>query len=142
MPSFPTDYNTVIKVLAPYHQAKRPLDFFFEMYVVDVIEELPQETKAAFEDFSKRHPTFFASHKGHWREFVVRESKLSDTIEIAIWDLWIRNSTNAQNGGWKYHPWHFAQDFSRNYFAEGSRVDVWDGNALEDARNRIEVHRR
>ena len=141
MPSFPTDYDGVIRALAPYYQEQRPLNFFFEMYIIDIIEELPDETLNALADFSRQHPTFFEAHDGDWRRYVAKESHLSDTIDVAIWDLWIRNSANAATNGWTYHPWHYAQNFSDNFFAEGSRVDVWEGNALEEARERIETHR-
>jgi hypothetical protein len=142
MPSFPVDYDEVMKALAPYYHQQRPLDFFFEMYIVDVIEKLPRETISALADFSIKHPTFFTTCNGDWRQYVVKESHLSMTIETAIWDLWIRNSAIAARDGWQYHPWHFAQNFAENYFADGSKVDVWDGNALADARKRIEEYRK
>ncbi|HSQ18498.1 MAG TPA: hypothetical protein VLM83_12415 [Anaerolineales bacterium] len=142
MPPFPEDYDGVMRTLALYSQQKRPLNFFFEMYIVNVIERLPQETIAALADFSARHPTFFAAHGGDWRQYLVKESRLSDTIDIAIWDLWIRNSVNARRDGWEYHPWHYAQNFVENYLAEGSKVDVWEGNALEEAKKRIQEYRK
>lgn len=142
MPPFPADYDGVMKVLAPYYQQQRPLDFFFEMFVMDVIKKLPPETLAALSDFSAKHPTFFTKHGGDWRQYVIKENQLSETIEIAIWDLWIRNSANASRSGWVYHPWHFAQDFAGNYFADGSKVDVWEGNALEEAQKRIAEYRK
>lgn len=141
MPPFPADYQQVIKSLAPYYQDQRPLDFFFEMFVCDVIEELPQATKDALAEFSKRHPTFFSNHAGDWRAYVVSECKLSPTIETAIWDLWIRNSAKATSDGWTYHPWHYAQNFGDNYFADNSKVDVWEPGALEAARVRVAQHR-
>ncbi|MDJ0652933.1 MAG: hypothetical protein QNJ40_02185 [Xanthomonadales bacterium] len=78
---------------------------------------------------------------GTWKQFVSDSLNLSDTIEVAIWDLWIRNSQNARKDGWSYHPWHFAQNFLDNYFAEGSEVDVWVGDALESAKSRIKEFR-
>ena len=142
MPPFPSDYDGVIAALAPYYQDHRPLDYFFEMYVVDVIDELPEGTSHALAEFSAKHPTFFEKHGGDWRKYVVAESHLSNTIEIAIWDLWIRNSANAERDGWKYHPWHYAQNFTDNYLADDSRVDVWEGNSLEEAKKRIDAYRK
>ncbi|BDS07363.1 hypothetical protein NT6N_24030 [Oceaniferula spumae] len=142
MPPFPTSYDEVMSTLAPYYHEQRPLEYFFEMYVIDVIEELPEASLNALADFSSKHPTFFEKHGGDWRKHVVVESHLSDTIEIAIWDLWIRNSANASRDGWTYHPWHFAQNFADNYFADDSRVDVWEGNSLEEAKARIKAHRK
>ena len=142
MPPFPTDYDGVMNALAPYYREERPLDFFFEMYVVDVIAELPTETQNALDKFSKKHPTFFEAHGGDWRQYVISECHLSDTIDVAICDLWIRNFKNANDNGWKYHPWHYAENFIDNYLADGSRVDVWEGDALEQARKRVESHRK
>ena len=116
--------------------------FFFEMYLVDVIDELSEDTLQALENFSAKHPTFFEVHGGDWRKHVVEEFRLSDTIEIAIWDLWITNSANAEPDGWKYHPWHYAQNFADNYFSEESGVDVWEGNALEEAKKRIDAYHK
>lgn len=142
MPPFPVDYEGVMKALAPYYHQQRPLDFFFEMYIVDVIEKLPRDTISALADFSIKHPTFFATYNGDWRQYVVKEIHLSTTIETSIWDLWIRNSETATRDGWQYHPWHFAQNFAENYLADGSKVDVWEGNALAMARKRIEEYRK
>ena len=141
MPPFPTDYDGVMKTLAPYYRDHRPLDYFFELYIVDVIHELPEATSLAIEEFSTKYPTFFEKYNGDWRKYVVEESHLSETIEIAIWDLWIRNSANAKREGWEYHPWHYAQNFAANYLAENSQVDVWKGDALDKAKQRIEAHR-
>lgn len=141
MPPFPTSYDGVIQTLAPYYHAQRPLDYFFEMYVIDVLGELPEATSQALDEFSTKYPTFFAKHGGDWRSYVVKESHLSSTIEVAIWDLWIRNSAKAKRDGWQYHPWHYAQNFADNFFADGSKVDVWEGDALEQAKRRIEAHR-
>jgi hypothetical protein len=141
MPPFPVDYEGVMRMIAPYHQQERPLDFFFEMYVVDVLKELPQETQSALAEFSAKHPSFFEMYNGDWRKYVVKESHLSDTIEIAIWDLWIRNSSAAKRDGWEAHPWHYAQLFMDNYFADDSRVDVWEGNSLAVAQQRIDEYK-
>ena len=146
---FPRDYAGLIRELAPYHHEGRPLEFFFVMYVLDVIEELPDQSRNALAEFFKKHPTiceevleFGTMLKGQacgddWRP----GSKLSDTIETAIWDLWTRNSSIAREKGVEYHPRQFALGFVDNYYAEGSRVDVWEGNALAEARQRISLYR-
>ncbi|MDP2560108.1 hypothetical protein [Psychrobium sp. 1_MG-2023] len=137
MPAYPESYEGVMATFAPYYQAERPLDYFFELYIIRVLEKLPNCSKVALEEFNKKHPSFFESTNGSWRAYVKQKLNLSNTIEVAIWDLWIRNSANAKNNGWEYHPWHFAQSFLENYFAEGSKVDVWEGNSLELAKQRI-----
>ena len=137
MPDYPVTYEGVMATLAPYYRAERPLDYFFELYIINVLEKLPVESTAALGEFNSKHPSFFESTEGNWQAFVKEQLHLSDTIEIAIWDLWIRNSDNAKNNGWVYHPWHFAQNFVDNYFSEDSKVDVWEGDSLALAKNRI-----
>ena len=141
MADYPASYEEVMLTLAPYYHAKRPLDYFFELYVLSVLGYLPEKSSVALIEFSEKHPSLFLSTSGDWRAYVVKELHLSEAIEIAIWDLWIRNSRNAKDNGWNYHPWHFAKNFLENYSAEGSRVDVWEAGALEAAKQRIEIYR-
>lgn len=141
MPNYPTSYEEVMATLAPYYHEDRPLDYFFELYVVNTLELLPAETVASINEFSTKHPSFFESTNGDWKAYVVKQFHLSDTIDVAIWDLWIRNKNNAAEKGWDYHPWHYAQNFLENYVDEDSRVDVWEGNALKMAKKRIEEYR-
>jgi hypothetical protein len=137
MPEYPQSYTDIMTTLAPYHHAERPLDYFFELYVISTLNKLPEETELALEEFNNKHPSFFESTNGDWKAYVKKQLHLSDTIEIAVWDLWIRNSANAKNYGWEYHPWHYAQNFLDNYSADGSKVDIWEGNSLELAKKRI-----
>ena len=141
MPAYPEDYESVLAVLAPYYHDVRPLDFFFEMYILAVLEKLPNETRDALTEFSKRNPTWFERHHGDWSKYVFSELHLSDTIEIAIWDLWIRHSASARLDRWTYHPWHFAQNFVHHYSKDDSQVDVWTPETLRAARERINEFR-
>lgn len=142
MPSFPTDYDSLMETLAPYYHDERPLDYFFELYVCDVLNELPKKTLEALSNYSDEHPSFFSDCDGDWKKYVVNRCNLSDTIETAIWDLWIKNAAIAKRDGWNYHPWHFAQNFIENYLTEGSKVDVWEGATLEMAKKRISEYRK
>lgn len=139
MPPFPASLDEVHDAIAPYMAQKRPLDFFFEFYVMEVIGQLPPETIAALDSFSNEYPDIFET--GDWRSEVRSGFELSDTIDIAILDLWYRNSEIALQRGTVYHPWHYAINFADNYFADGSQVDVWPGDALEAAKERIAAHR-
>ena len=142
MPPFPVTLGDLLGVLAPYHRDQRLLDLFFEFLVVDIIGVLPQATDTAIRQLVAKHPAFFAATGGDWRRGVRLDLNLSDSIDVAILDLWHRNSRKAADDGWSYHPWHFAQDFLANFFAEGSRVDVWEGDALQQAKARIQAAQR
>jgi len=128
--------------MAPYHEAQRPLDLFFEFFIVDVLGLLPKPTQDAIDELTAKHPIFFRQTNGEWRSGVRQALNLSETIDIAIQDLWYRHSQKALEDGWVYHPWHYAQNFIENYVAEGSRVDVWEGDALEQAKTRIHAARQ
>jgi hypothetical protein len=141
MPEYPKSYNDIVTTFAPYYQAKRPIDYFFELYVISTLNKLPKETELALEEFNDKHSSFFESANGNWKVYVKKQLHLSNTIEIAIWDLWIQNSENAKNSGWNYHPWHYAQNFLDKYSAEGSKVDIWVGDSLEIAKKRISEFR-
>ncbi len=141
MPAFPETLDNLYSVLAPYHHDQRPLDLFFEFLIVDIIGLLPQSTNAAIRQLVAKHPAFFASTGGNWRRGIRADMYLSDTIDIAILDLWYRNSASAAASGWSYHPWHFAQNFLDNYLADNRLVDVWDGDSLQEAKARIQAAR-
>jgi len=142
MPPFPTSLDALYATIAPYYQARRPLDLFFEFFIVDVLGLLPEPTQKAIDELTAKHPSFFQGTNGDWRSGVRRALNLSETIDIAIQDLWYRNSQKAMEDGWVYHPWHYAQNFAENYVAEGSRVDVWEGDTLEQAKARIRAARQ
>jgi hypothetical protein len=137
MPAYPRDIDSFHQILKPYYDAQQPLDLFFELLIIDVLGYLPEVTNAVINEFSQNHPTFFKETSGDWREYVRSKLDLSNTIDVAILDLWIRNSKKAKEEGWEYHPWHYAMNFIDNYFAEDSKVDVWSGNALKEAKARI-----
>jgi hypothetical protein len=114
------------------HYAENPADYFFELFVIDTIEPLPREQ-------ADWVATTIKADKEQWRVKIKSILTLSDTIEIAILDLWYRNSEIARSKGMEYTITSFAQDFVDNYWAEGSLVDVWAPGALEDAEERIRV---
>jgi hypothetical protein len=128
--------------MAPYYQEKRPLDLLFELYVVDVLDELPEDSQYAVSTFVQKNPAFFTAYEGDWRRTVEGTLALSETIEVAIWDLWIKNRARAEKDGWTYHPWHFASNFLENYTAEGSQVDVWTDETLAQAIQRMQQEKR
>ncbi|MDJ0652932.1 MAG: hypothetical protein QNJ40_02180 [Xanthomonadales bacterium] len=51
-PPFPNDKESVMAALAPYFLEQQPMDFFFEMFICDVLEELPKETQEALSSFA------------------------------------------------------------------------------------------
>ncbi len=140
MPNYPESYMEVMQTLAPYYNSERPLDYFFELYVVNTLNKLPKESLHALDEFSAKHPSFFESTNGDWKAYVVSSMHLSEIISVAIWDLWITNSSAACKDGWTYHPWHFAQNFVDNYSHNDSQVDMWTEESLRAAKERIRIY--
>lgn len=52
-----------------------------------------------------------------------------------------RDRETVRRQGDDYHPWQYACDFTDNYLAEDSQVDVWEGDALERAKALIARYR-
>lgn len=138
-PSLPASLDALYATMAPYHHQKRWLDLFFEFLVLDVIGQLPTATQEAIAAMIAKHSVFFADTAGDWRTGTRKALHLSETIDTAILDLWFGKSAEASAGGWLYHPWSFARDFHQQFLADGSRVDVWEGDAFDLAKARIAV---
>ncbi len=138
MPDFPTNMESFGRVFAPYYHEHRPIDLIFEFLIVEIIDELPSETAEAISQFVIQFPELLGSSGTDWRLYVRQQLHLSGTFDIAVIDLWHRNLEQAKKDGWEYHPWHYAMNFADEYFKDGSMIDVWPGNALEEAKARIE----
>jgi hypothetical protein len=141
MPPFPNSVDEVTSSMAPYFREGRLIDFFFEMLVVEIVGRLPLATSAAIRELKSELPDVFANPEDDWKHWVRNACNLSDTFDVAVLDLWIRNSANAQRDGWTLEPWHFAKIFGENYFVDGSQIDIWHGDALEHAKQRIAAYR-
>jgi len=136
-PSLPLSLDALYATMAPYHREKRWMDLFFEFLVLDVIGQLPAATQKSIDALIAKHPVFFAATHGDWRTGTRQALQLSETIDIAVLDLWFVKSAEADAEGWLYHPWNFARDFHQQFVADGSRVDVWEGDSFELAKARI-----
>jgi hypothetical protein len=115
--------------------AKNPIAYFFESYILDVIGHLPPERSEKIQSINLQK--VFNTGAREWREVVRETLHLSNTIDIAILDLWYTNQDLAAQRRVAYTPLVFAQDFSDKYQKDGSKVDVWPPGALASAQARI-----
>ena len=136
---FPATQSEVTQALGPYYRAERPLDFFFEMFVCSVLDQMPAPTVAALKSFEAKHSGIFGGRP--WERFVRETLHLSETIDVAIWDLWLRNLHAYRDSDGRYQVREYARDFLENYVQDGSRVDVWTPETLADAKTRIRTFR-
>ncbi len=112
-----------------------PIDLFFEAFILDVIGVLPSDRESKLEKINL-HIALKTQATG-WRGAVRESLHLSDTIDVAILDLWYRNREIGEKADVVYEPEQFARDFADKYFAEGSLVDLWPGDSLQQAKWRI-----
>jgi len=107
--------------------AENPIYLFAELYVLDTIGHMPPEKNP--QDMNLQ--SVFNTKASEWRDVIAEVLHFSETINIAILDLWHRNKHHYND------PWHFAQDFIDKYNEDDSKVDVWPEGTLEAARSRI-----
>lgn len=112
---------------------ENPIYLFFEDMILDVLGQLPAERSAATQAMNLQK--VFSTQATEWKAVIRETLHLSDTFEIAVLDLWIRNRENYDQTSEGYRA--FAQDFADKYMAEDSKVDVWPEGSLDAAKARI-----
>lgn len=116
-----------------------PIYRFFEWYILDVIGKLPRDRSDSIQALDLQN--IFRATVTDWRHVVREVLALSETIDIAIMDLWIRNHEHYDNSDEGYRA--YAQDFTDNYMKEESQIDVWPSpDVLQVAKDRIQVFRK
>ena len=123
------------KILEHPRYGKQPINLLFEALVLDVIGCLPDAKRQTLQTMNLQK--VFNTQASEWRQVLRETLHLSDTIEIAILDLWYRNREVSRKQGQDFDPVVFSQEFADHYFAENSQVDVWPIGALDAARKRI-----
>ncbi|MDU1890031.1 MAG: hypothetical protein E6767_05015 [Dysgonomonas sp.] len=119
------------------NEVGQPIMIFFKSFVLDTIGHLPKETKEQMITLGTDLSSIFGTESKDWRVITKEVLALSDTIEIAILHLWYKNKMILKQQGYDYDPLSFADDFIENYYKEGSKVDVWEGDNLEQAKEWI-----
>jgi len=108
---------------------------FFENFVLSTIGKLPNENVEKLNSLNLAK--VFNTEPKEWKLIVKEVLHLSDTIEIAILDLWYSNQKLASEQKVEYHPNQFAVDFVDNYLRGNSRIDIWTEDSLKQAKERI-----
>jgi hypothetical protein len=112
------------------------INVFFKLFILDTIKELPTDKREILKEMNL--DKVFSTDFGDWKKTIKKVLNLSDTIEIAIKDLWLRNSEIAIKDGIELNAEQFADLFIENYLFEHSKVDVWDNESdLINAKKRI-----
>jgi hypothetical protein len=111
----------------------------FENYVLEVLGRLPADIVGKMQRLDL--PNVLKTQATDWKAAIKETLHLSETIEIAIWDLWYTNQGVAQRTGVKLTGEEFAMGFVDNFLKEGSQVDVWTQETLAAAKERISRQR-
>ncbi|MEO8772730.1 MAG: hypothetical protein ABI371_00235 [Gelidibacter sp.] len=112
------------------------INVFFKAFILDTLKELPSEKNSMIEEMNL--DKVFSTDFGNWKKTIKKVLNLSDTIETAIKDLWLRNSEIAKKDGTALNADQFADLFIDNYYVENSKVDIWESESdLNNAKNRI-----
>jgi hypothetical protein len=112
------------------------INVFFKAFILDTLKELPTEKSDLIGDMNLDN--VFSTDFNDWKKTIKKVLNLSDTIEIAIKDLWLRNSEIAKNDGTELNADQFADLFIENYYVENSKVDIWESETdLNNAKKRI-----
>jgi hypothetical protein len=120
----------------PKENKARPIDTFFQLFILETIQRLPTEKKEILTkvDLDKVFSTDFNDLK----KTIKKVLHLSDTIEIAIKDLWLTNSAIAKRDGIELSPEEFSIKFTENFVTPNSKIDVWENESdLISAKKRI-----
>jgi hypothetical protein len=116
------------------HQGK-PMAILFENFVLSTIGKLPEEKENALNAMNLAG--VLNTPVMHWKLVIKHTLQLSDTLEIAILDLWYKNQELACKQGIAYHPNQFAIDFTKKFFSADSSIDVWDADSLSRAKEHV-----
>lgn len=121
----------------PPARAWGPVDTLFATYVLHVIGHLTPEKEQSVVSMAPKLQQALRTTATDWKGIVAETLHLSETIDIAILDLWYTNGDAHVAAGRALAPEAFAGMFVEEYSKDGSRVDVWAGDALEQAKVRI-----
>ncbi|WP_194767413.1 hypothetical protein [Tamlana sp. I1] len=112
------------------------INVFFKAFILDTLKELPTEKSELIRNINLDN--VFSTDFNDWKKTIKKVLNLSDTIEIAIKDLWLRNSEIAKNDGTELNADQFADLFIENYYVENSKVDIWESEFdLNNVKKRI-----
>lgn len=112
------------------------INVFFKAFILDTLKEPPTEKSELIRNMNLDN--VFSTDFNDWKKTIKKVLNLSDTIEIAIKDLWLRNSESAKNDGTELNADQFADLFIENYYVENSKVDIWENKSdFNNAKKRI-----
>jgi hypothetical protein len=117
------------------HYEETPINILFGNFILSTINRLPKEKNEQLNAMNLAK--VFHTEPKDWRLVLKQVLHLSDTIEIAILDLWYENQEKALQRNVEYMPNQFVADFINSFLSTNSQIDAWDSNSLNRAKERI-----
>lgn len=114
---------------------ENPIYLIFECYIEDTIGHLPEEKSQTLKEMNLQK--VFKTNATDWKAVIRETLHLSDTIDIAIQDLWYQYREYFRDDNGQLNSYWFSQAFTDEYMENGSNVDVWSPGALAAAKERI-----
>jgi len=119
---------------------EKPVLLLFEIFVLDTIGRLSSEKRKGMQDLNIKK--IFNTNAEHWKPALREVLQLSNTIEIAIQNSWVSKLGENGDSDENVDVDIFAKEFTDQYFAQDSQVDVWAEGALEQAKERIAEYKK
>lgn len=116
-----------------------PINILFGNFILDTIDKLPKEKNEQLNAINLAK--VFNTETKDWKLVLKQVLHLSDTIEIAILDLWYENQEKASQQNTEYLPGQFAIDFIENFLTADSKIDIWNSDSLIRAKERIKKYK-
>ena len=136
-PNTPSQLNNE-KNMSPLEHPRykeNPVYLIFECYIEDTIGHLPEKKSRAIQDMNLQK--VFKTKSTAWKSVIRETLLLSDTIDIAIQDLWYQNRDDFMDNRGQFDTYLFSQVFTNEFMEDGSTIDVWPPGALYAAKERI-----
>jgi len=125
-----------MEVLSKPRYKSSPMKLFFENYVLHVLRLLPEEKADLLQELNLQK--VFGTKAARWDESVQEVMQLSPTIEVAIWDMWIKSKESYLTAQRSFSD--FAKDFTDNFMKEDTKINNWTEFTYKAAVGRVNTY--
>jgi len=113
--------------------AEAPIKLFFENYVLHVLRLLPEDVSEQIQALDLKN--VLGTKSSEWFHAVPEALSLSQTMEVAIWDMWIKTKESYICAQQDFSQ--FAIDFTDSYLMENTKIDKWTNDSYKAAAHRV-----
>lgn len=125
-----------MNVLEKPRYAQQPIKLFFENYILHVLRLLPEEVSEKIQELNLKE--VLGTQSNEWFVAVPEALNLSRTMEVAIWDMWIKTKESYITAQQDFSQ--FAIDFTDSYLNANSKIDKWTDESYKAAAQRVNMY--